>query len=130
APPAPPPQPRSTLHVRSTELTVGPNGLAAMPAALPATSAYTYCTDLSVDEAVAAGATDVTFSKPVAFYVDNFLSLPVGTRLPVGSYDKKRGVWVPELDGLAIKIVGRDSRMGLLDLHRDGGADSPSELAA
>src|SRR5262249_56083785 len=128
APPAPPPQPRSTLHVRSTELTVGPNGLAAMPAALPATSAYTYCTDLSVDEAVAAGATDVTFSKPVAFYVENFLSLPVGSRLPVGSYDKKRGVWVPELDGLAIKIVGRDSTMALLDPNRHAPPPPPPDL--
>src|SRR6185503_16161047 len=30
------------LHVRSTEYTVGPNGPAAMPAALPANSGYTY----------------------------------------------------------------------------------------
>lgn len=123
-------QPLTTLHVRSTEFTVGPNGLQAMPAALPATSAYTYCTDLSVDEAVAAGATDVTFSKPVAFYVENFLELPVGTRLPVGSYDRKRGVWVPELDGVTIKIVGRDSSRALVDLNGDGNADPPSELLA
>ena len=123
-------QPLTTIHVRSTELTVGPNGPAAMPAALPATSAYTYCTDLSVDEAVAAGATDVTFSKPVPFYLDNFLELPVGTRLPVGSYDRKRGVWVPELDGVTLKIVGRDSSRALIDLNGDGSADPPSELLA
>src|SRR5207237_616351 len=32
-------QPLTTLHVRSTEYTVGPNGFAAMPAELPANSA-------------------------------------------------------------------------------------------
>src|SRR5207249_1454058 len=103
---------------------------AAMLAPLPATSAYTYCVELSADEAVAAGAASVTFSKPVAFYVENFLGLPVGTPLPVGSYDRGRGVWVPEQDGLAIGIVGRDSSMALVDLDGDGNADTPAALLA
>src|SRR5262249_963842 len=43
-----------TLTVRATEFTVGPNGPKMMPAALPPPSAYTYCVELSADEAVAA----------------------------------------------------------------------------
>src|SRR5262245_4062953 len=43
----------TTVGVRATEYTVGPNGLAAMPAALPPTSAYSYAVELSADEAMA-----------------------------------------------------------------------------
>ncbi|HEX2518093.1 MAG TPA: DNRLRE domain-containing protein, partial [Castellaniella sp.] len=63
----------STLQVRATEYTVGPNGPLAMPATLPANSFYTYCVEFSVDEAMAAGARAVRFSQPVIKYVDNFL---------------------------------------------------------
>ena len=48
-----------------------------MPAELPATSGYTYCAELSIDEALSAGATDVQFSVPLPFYVENFLGFPV-----------------------------------------------------
>jgi len=46
-----------------------------MPAALPPTSGYTYAVELSVDQALAAGATGVHFNKPLPFYVDNFLGI-------------------------------------------------------
>src|SRR5262249_45871012 len=48
--------PVSTLHVRATEYTVGTAGPSAMPGALPPESHYTYAVELSVDEALAAGA--------------------------------------------------------------------------
>ena len=38
--------PLTTLHVRATEYTVGPNGPQAMPAELPPTSGYTYAVEL------------------------------------------------------------------------------------
>ena len=43
-------QPLTTLSVRATEYTVGPNGPKAMPASLPPTSGYTYAVELSADE--------------------------------------------------------------------------------
>ncbi len=43
----------SSLNVRATEFTVGANGPAAMPGALPPSSGYTYCVELSADEATA-----------------------------------------------------------------------------
>ena len=131
--------PLGSVSVRATELTVGINGPQAMPAALPATSAYTYCVELSVDEAIEAGAVRVNFSKPVAFYVENFLQntvtpvgerIPVGKRIPMGFYDRVRGVWVPEADGRVIEIVGRDSSMVLLDLDGDGNADTHAAMLA
>ncbi len=64
-------QPLTTLNVRLTEYTVGENGPEAMPGALPPTSGYTYALELSADEALAAGATQVTFSQPLPIYVDN-----------------------------------------------------------
>ena len=68
--------PLEQLDVRATEYTIGESGRAAMPGALPPASGYTYAVELSVDEAVEAGATEVRFSQPVANYVDNFLELP------------------------------------------------------
>jgi RHS repeat-associated protein len=94
----------ATVKFRATEYTVGANGLQSMPAALPPTSAYTYAVELGLDEAVAAGATTVNFSKKIPFYVDSFLGFPVGTPVPVGYFDRLRGIWVPSSDGLVIKI--------------------------
>jgi RHS repeat-associated protein len=94
----------ATVKFRATEYTVGANGLQAMPATLPPTSAYTYAVELSLDEAMAVGATSVTFSKKIPFYVDNFLGFSVGLPVPVGYFDRLRGIWVALNDGLVIKI--------------------------
>jgi hypothetical protein len=32
------------------------------------------------------------------------LDLPVGTALPVGSYDERRGLWGPEMDGAFVQV--------------------------
>ena len=58
-------QPLTTLSIRATEYTVGPNGPKAMPAELPPTSGYTYCVEVTADEALAAGATSVRFGSAV-----------------------------------------------------------------
>ena len=84
----------TSLSVRATEYTVGPNGPKAMPALLPPTSGYTYAVEYSIDEAVAAGAEDVRFNKPVISYIENFLNFPVGGIVPVGYYYPKEGTWI------------------------------------
>ncbi|MCG8417153.1 MAG: hypothetical protein MJE77_04315 [Proteobacteria bacterium] len=76
--------PLNALAVRATEYTVGEGGQAAMPGSLPATSGYTYAVELSVDQALQAGATRVEFSQPLPFYVDNYLDFPTGEIVPVG----------------------------------------------
>jgi hypothetical protein len=48
--------PITTLSVRATEYTVGEHGPSSMPASLPPETAYTYAVELSVDEAIQAGA--------------------------------------------------------------------------
>ncbi len=75
-------EPLDELHVRATEYTIGDAGPDAMPAVLPPSSGYTYAVELSADEAVDAGATEVRFDKPVITYVDDFLGFPVGERRP------------------------------------------------
>ncbi|MCI0537976.1 MAG: hypothetical protein L0Z50_22400 [Verrucomicrobiales bacterium] len=120
----------SSISVRATEFTVGANGPAAMPAALPATSAYTYCVELSADEAMAQGATAVQFDRPVFTYVENFLGFPIGMDVPLGSYDHRRGVWIPENNGKVIKILSVTGGMVDLDTDGDGLADSAAALAA
>jgi hypothetical protein len=76
-------EPATPLHVRATEFTVGARGPDAMPAVLPPLSGYTYCTELSADEAIAAGADSVAFNQPVILYAENFLAFRSG-RVPLG----------------------------------------------
>jgi RHS repeat-associated protein len=108
-------QPLASMNVRATEYTVGPNGPKAMPAPLPPTSAYTYAVELSVDEAIAAGASRVDFSQPVPMYVDNFLGFAVGTTVPTGYYDRARAVWVPAANGRVIRIAGVSGGLATVD---------------
>ncbi|MBP6669029.1 MAG: hypothetical protein KA180_06240 [Gemmatimonadales bacterium] len=118
------------VSVRVQEATVGELGAARMPAELPATSAYTYAVALNLDTALALGTSQVTFSKPVAIHVDNFLGVPVGSDVPVGYYDVKAGRWVAQPDGRIIKILSVTA--GLADLATDtaGAQATPAQLAA
>jgi YD repeat-containing protein len=123
-------QPLLSLAVRATEYTVGPNGEQAMPATLPPTSGYTYCVELSTDEALAAGASTVTFSKPVALYIENFLNMPVGTIVPVGYYDRARARWVASDNGRVIKVLSIANGVATVDSTGTGAADDAATLAA
>lgn len=123
-------QPAPVLTIRATEYSIGPNGPKRMPAALPPTSAYTYCVELSADEVVAANALGVTFSKPLAFYVDNFLGFPVGTVVPVGYYDRTKGAWIASDNGVVIEILSTDGGTATIDATGDGIADVPLGVTA
>ena len=116
------------LHVRATEYTVGEDGPKRMPAPLPPTSGYTYAVELSVDEAIAAGARRVEFSQPLPVYVDNFLAFPVGEVVPVGWYDFDQASWIPADNGQIIKILGISNNKAELDVDGDGQADSGNQL--
>ena len=123
-------QPVTNLTMRVTEFTVGNNGPAAMPAALPPNSAYTYCVQFGSDEERDAGAAAVQFSPPVSLYVDNFLGIPVGTLVPVGYYDRVQGVWVPSSNGIVMAVLGSTNGAALIDLHGTGQPETPDTLAA
>jgi hypothetical protein len=108
----------TTITTRATEYTTPES----MPAVLPPTSAYTYCVELSVD-----GAQRVRFEKPVITWVDNFLGFDVGTAVPVGYYDRDKGVWIPEQNGLVVKLLDTDSD-GIVDALDANGDDQPDDL--
>ena len=95
----------SSLDVRTTEYTVGPDGPRAMPGPLPPASGYTYAVELSVDQAITAGARSVQFNQPVVHYVENFLGFPVGGAVPTGFYDRVKAAWIPSSNGRVIKIT-------------------------
>lgn len=122
-------QPLATLNVRATEYTVGPNGLKAMPGPLPPATAYTYAVELSVDEAIAAGAKEVVFSRPVPVYVDNFLNFPVGTIVPAGYYDRDKAAWVPSDNGQVVKILSISNGLAVLDVKGNGEAADAASLS-
>jgi RHS repeat-associated protein len=117
-----------SINVRITEYTTGPLGLEAMPAELPPTTAYTYAAELSADEALAVGAREVQFNQPVSFYVENFLSFPVGSLVPLGYYDRDKGAWKAEPDGRVIKIVGVTSNRADIAVLSSGTAASQAVL--
>ena len=123
-------QPASTMNVRVTEYSVGSNGPAAMPAALPPFSGYTYCADITTDEEVAAGATTVVFSQPLPVYLDNFLNVPVGTLVPTGDYHRTDGLWYPSSNGIVMEVLGSSNGIALVDLHGTGQAEPTNVLAA
>ena len=106
----------TTITTRATEY-ITPE---SMPAKLPPTSGFTYCTELRVD-----GAERVRFKKPVIAWVDNFLGLPVGLIVPVGYYDRDKGVWVPEENGVVIELLDTDTdgAVDALDADGDGQPD-------
>ena len=108
----------TTITTRATEYT-NPE---SMPAILPPTSAYTYCAELSVD-----GAQRVRFEKPVITWVDNFLGFDVGEIVPVGYYDRDRGVWVPSDNGVVVKLLDTDAD-GIVDALDANGDDEPDDL--
>jgi hypothetical protein len=122
-------QPLTQLDVRATEYTVGDKGPEAMPAPLPPQSGYTYAVELSVDQAIAAGADRVDFSQPVPLYVDNFLDFPVGGIVPVGWYDRTKAIWIPSLNGRVIKILSIDNGLATLDVDGYGWAASSRTLS-
>lgn len=118
-----------TLDVRATEYTVGPDGPDAMPGELPPASAYTYAVELSVDQALEAGARSVEFSEPVPFYVENFLEFPVGIDVPTGYYDRDEARWVASNDGRIVKILDISGSKAILDVTGSGVAATDSELS-
>lgn len=122
-------QPLGTLQVRATEYTVGDRGPEAMPAKLPPTSGYTYAVELSADEALAAGAVQVRFNQPLPFYIENFLSFPVGGIVPTGYYDRMRGVWVASNNGRIVEILSVTGGMAVLDVDGSGQAADAQALA-
>jgi RHS repeat-associated protein len=119
-----------SLGVRSTEYTSGTRGPEAMPGKLPPTSGFTFAAELSADEAVKLGATDVHFSRPVIDYVDNFLGFKAGMAVPTGYYDRDKGQWIPSRNGLVIAVVSESGGLADVDVTGEGVADGPDVLAA
>jgi len=118
------------LTVRATEYTVGTNGPQAMPALLPPNSAYTYCVELSADEAILAGASTVRLNRPIYNYVENFLGFPVGSPVPSGYYDRNRGQWIPSDNGRVVAILSVNGGKAELDIDGSGNAADEAALAA
>ena len=107
-----------TITTRATEYTIPES----MPAILPPTSAYTYCAELVVD-----GAQRVRFEKPVVIWVDNFLGFEVGEIVPVGYFDRDRGLWVPSDNGVVIRLLDTDTD-GTVDALDVDGDHVPDDL--
>ncbi len=108
-----------SINVRATEFKTPES----MPSDLPIETAYTYCSDITVD-----GVKDdesVEFNAPVIMYVDNFLGFEVGEIVPVGYYDRNQGKWIGSKNGAVVKFLdtNNDGKIDSLDATGDGIAD-------
>ncbi len=121
-------QPITSLTLRITEYTTGEEGEDAMPAELPEGVGYTYCVEMSVDEAEAHGATSVLFDTPVINYVENFMGFAVGSNVPSYYYDRAAGQWVTMPFGRVIKVLSITDGKADLDTNGDGVADNNASL--
>jgi len=108
----------TTITTRASEFATPES----MPAILPPNSAYTYCAELSVD-----GVQRVRFDNPVITWVDNFLGFDVGEVVPVGYYDRDRGVWVPSDNGVVVRLLDTDTD-GIVDALDANGDDQRDDL--
>lgn len=118
------------LHLRFTEFTVGEQGPSAMPAELPPGTAYTFAAELGADEAMALGAKSVTFDKPLAVYLENFIGFPVGETVPSGFYDREKGAWVPSPNGRVVEVKAIAEGLASLAVEASGAVADAAALAA
>jgi RHS repeat-associated protein len=109
------------LDVRATEFRTPDS----MPSDLPHESAYTYCSDLTVDGV--GDDENVTFDAPVIMYVDNFLGFDVGEIVPIGYYDRNDGRWKASDNGVVVKLLDTDGD-GKVDALDSTGDDQPDDL--
>jgi len=121
-------RPLDEMKVRVTEFTYGEQGDEAMPGSLPANSGYTYAAEFSVDEALAAGATQVNFDKPLINYTENFIGAPVGSPVPTGYYDREQGKWVGAPNGRVIKVLTTAGGTATVDTDGDNQADAGADI--
>src|SRR5829696_9049680 len=112
------------IKVRVTEFTYGSQGDEAMPGSLPANSGYTYAAEISVDEALKAGATQVDFDKPLINYTENFIGASVGSPVPNGYYDRETAEWKAAENGRVIKVLSEANGLVAVDTDGDGKADT------
>jgi hypothetical protein len=117
-------KPLDELKVRVTEFTYGEQGDEAMPGSLPANSGYTYAAEFSVDAALAAGASQVNFDKPLINYTENFIGAPIGSAVPTGYYDRETAEWKGAKDGRVIKVLSEAGGIAAVDTDGDGKADT------
>src|SRR5207244_4998389 len=64
------------------------------------------------------------FGQPVLSYNENFLNFPVGMVVPVGYYDRQKGIWFASANGRVVKILSISAGMANLDTDGDGTADN------
>lgn len=119
-----------SMGIRATEYTVGSNGFESMPATLPRNSAYTYAVELSIDEAISAGAERVDFNQALPFYVENFLGFPIGRAVPAGYYDRDKANWVASENGRVVKILSIVDGIANLQVDNTGNIASQEQLSA
>lgn len=90
------------IDVRATEFKTPDS----MPSPLPSTSAFTFCSDMSIDGVDADS--EVSFDKPVLMYVENFLGFDVGTIVPIGYYSYQKAKWIASKNGVVVKLLDSD----------------------
>ncbi|MCU1349198.1 MAG: wapA, partial [Acidobacteria bacterium] len=115
-------------NIRITEFTKGDGDGPAMPATLPASSAYTFAADFYVEPpaALTEKPSSITFvdasgaAIALPTYIDNFLGFPVGETAPLGGYDDDAAYWRASPSGKVIRILSVTNGVASIDTVGDG----------
>jgi hypothetical protein len=95
----------------------------------PMTAGLSYGFLLSADGVDAPLADNLVLSTPAKVYVDGFLRLPAGAKVPLNYYSDRQGRWDPQDPGLVLKVTSSANGQAQLDVNGDGVADQGAKLA-
>ncbi|MBI5516947.1 MAG: hypothetical protein HY909_24405 [Deltaproteobacteria bacterium] len=121
--------PLGDATVRLTEFSAGGDPAAWPAEPLPGGST-TYGVELSFDEPSRTPGATVRLEPGAALYVNDFVGLPIGTRVPVGRWDRGARRWHPETPGIVLRVVDTPDGVASLDLTGDGRAEDPALLTS
>lgn len=121
--------PLSGLTVSVTEYPISSSNR-FLPGTPMASTGPSYALEFEVAEAKELGALHVEFSQPISLYVENFAGLPVGSSLPLSTYDRVSGQWERGAAGHVIQVVSNADGVVAVDSDGDGLGDETGTLAA
>ena len=115
------------LSLRITEYTAGEGDLLSIPGSSELEAPLAWVANFHIDE---ANSNRVDFSQPVPIYIDNYLNLDTGTRLPIQRYDTENANWTAEPDGRVVEIAGIVNDKAVLKLDGTGQPANEADLTA
>jgi len=89
-----------------TEFTQGPDGPNAMPAPLPAQTAYTWAAEIGLDGMDGDVELTTASGELPMLYLQDFVGMKAGDVIPFGFYSRTTGTWFADASGFVLEVDG------------------------